>query len=306
MSVFKLDADSTAFFKGELEHIFSKTYDIKYPELRAREFVPVSGEADPGATTVTYRQFDRAGKAKIIAGNAKDIPRVEVNGKEFNRPVRWAGIAYGYSLQEIRASAMTGRNLNSQKAAAARSAIEEILDTVACFGSATDGIVSGFLNNSDVTATGVGAGNDWSTLIAGGNAAKIVKQLSDALGRITSDSKGIELADTILVPSDQYMLIATTPFGTNSDKTVLDFILANFKMIKMVEPWYRLDGAGPAGVDRVVVYKRDAMALTQEITSEFEQLPPQEQGLEMVINCIAATAGTAITYPKSMQYVDAV
>ena len=305
----KLDADTTAFFQRELEHIYARSFDIVYPELRARSFVPVSGEANIGATTVTYEQYDRTGKAKIISNNAKDIPRVDIDGKEFTRPVRTVGIGFGFTLMEIRAAAMAGKNLSARKADAARRGIEEVLDSVACFGSPDHGIATGFLNNADVTATAVGGGNDWATLIATGLDAdrqKIIKQLSDALGRITTDSKGTEMANTIIIPDAQYTLIATTPFGDNSDKTILDFMNANFPMIQAIEPWYRLDGAGAGATDRVVVYNRMADKVQQEIPGEYEQLPPQEQGLEMVVHAVASTAGTAVYFPKSMQYVDGV
>ena len=66
----QLDAAESVFFARQLEAIKSQTYDIRYPELRSRLFVPVSNEAGAGATSVTYRQFNRAGRAKIIGANA--------------------------------------------------------------------------------------------------------------------------------------------------------------------------------------------------------------------------------------------
>ncbi len=119
------DADELAFFARELEVIKAKTFDIKFPTLRARDFVPVSNEAGAGAQSVTYQQFTRHGRAKIVGSRPQDIPRVDVSGKEFPRPVRtWAG-AYGWTIMDVQAMAMARRPLNQMKAAAVRRAIEE-------------------------------------------------------------------------------------------------------------------------------------------------------------------------------------
>jgi hypothetical protein len=54
----------------------------------------------------------------------------------------------------------------------------------------------------------------------------------------------------------------------------------------------------------MVVYERNPDKVFQDVTQEFTQLPVQEQGLELVINCLAQTAGTALPYPKSLDYSD--
>jgi hypothetical protein len=92
-----LDAAETVFFTRQLEHIKARTYDIKYPELKARMFIPVSNEVPSGAKTVTYRQWDRVGRAKIVADGAKDLPRVDALAREFSRPTRICGDSFGYN-----------------------------------------------------------------------------------------------------------------------------------------------------------------------------------------------------------------
>ena len=115
-----LDADQTMFFQRELEHIKSRTYDIRYAELKARSLIPVSGEAGPGAESITYYQYDMVGVAKIIANYATDLPRADVRGKKFTSPVESLGASYGYSVQDIRAAAKAGKPLEQRKANAAR------------------------------------------------------------------------------------------------------------------------------------------------------------------------------------------
>lgn len=293
----RMDADEAAFFARELEAIKARTFDIRYPNLRSRDFVPVSGEAGPGATQVTYHQFDRVGRAKIVSPNAKDVPRVDVLGKEFPRPVRAWADAYGWTIFEVQAAAMARRNLNSQRSSAARRAIEEGLDETAAIGAPDYGIPDGLINSAAVPATTT---TPWAPLTAD----QIIAQVSASVQRIATASLGIEKPNTILLPDAQHALIATLPRSTQSDTTVLEFIMRAFPGITAIEPWYRLVDAGVAVTDRMIIYDRSPDKLEQDVTQEFTQLPTQEQGLEFVVHAFAQTAGTAIYYPLSIDYTD--
>jgi len=301
----QLDAAESVFFARQLEHIKAQTYDVRYPELKARMFIPVSGEAGAGATTITYRQFNRTGRAKIVGNNAKDIPRVDVDGTEFPRPVRTAAAAYAWTVMDVQAAAQAGISLNPQRAQAARRAVEEVLDEVAAIGAPDYGIAEGFINNSAVPTQDVPAGastdTEWSTKTPD----EIIADVSAPIQRIRTVSLDTEMPDTIVLPPAQHALIGTTRL-TDSDATILDFLLKAFPMITAIESWYRLAGAGAGSTDRMIVYKRAADKLQQEIPMEFDQRPVQEQGLEFVINTMAKTAGTALYYPLSADFSDAI
>ena len=116
------DADESIFFERELEALKSRTYDLKYPELKARSLIPVSFEAGPGAESISYEQYSQVGMAKLIANYADDLPRADVEAKKFNSPVKSLGASYGWNVQEVRAAAMAGKPLTSRKAAAAKRA----------------------------------------------------------------------------------------------------------------------------------------------------------------------------------------
>jgi hypothetical protein len=298
-----LDAQESAFFARELEQIKSRTYDIVYPDLKGRMFVPASQEpADPGAETITYQQFDRFGMAKMIANYADDLPRVDVAGKEFTTPVRSLGASFGYNLQEVRASTRARKNLPQRKANAARQVIEEKLDELIAIGDSVTGLV-GFLNNANVpTASVVGA--VWSVK-ATVDAEDILFDINDAVGDMLALTKGREMPDTVLVPVEQYTILAQTRL-VDRDRTLLEHFLASNPWIKSVEHWYRLDGAGVGGTDRMVVYKKSPDKLFYEIPQDFEMLNIQENGLEFVTPCHARSGGVIIPYPLSVSYRDGI
>ena len=112
----RFDANESVFFARQLEYVKAKTYDIKRAPLNAMRLFPVSTETPEGATTITYRQYDGVGMAKIVANYANDLPRADVTGKEFTSPIRSIADAYGYNTQEIRSAMFAGVPLNAKKA----------------------------------------------------------------------------------------------------------------------------------------------------------------------------------------------
>lgn len=297
----RLDAAESVFFERQLEHIYATTFDIRYPELKSRMFIPVSNAAPSGSVEVTYRQFDRVGRAKIIKPGATDAPRVDVLANEFTRPVRWGGASYGWNLIEIRQAQQTGVPLDARKAAAARRALEELVDEVAAIGAPDYGIATGFLNDAAITVEA--ATGEWDDPAT--TADEIIGDVQTMWLGITGDTEGVEAPNTLLVPDAQYAAMMTKPRSTVSDTTVLQFLRANFPGLS-IEPWYRLKEAGVAAVDRAVLYNRSPQYLQQEIPNEFEQLPVFQRGSNFEVECLIATAGMAFYYPLSARYIDGV
>ncbi|MCG8433482.1 MAG: DUF2184 domain-containing protein [Gammaproteobacteria bacterium] len=296
----RLDSAETVFFNRQLEFIKSKTYDIKFGALRANEFIPLSTEADEGSKLVTYEQFTEIGEAKFIGDNAKDSPRVDISGVEFPRPVRWGSASYGWTVMDVKAAAMANRNLQGRRANVARKSVDRLMDRTAFSGAPLHGIVDGFANDSDVPITP--ATGNWSALTAD----QIIADVSTMLQATVTATLGEERPDTLILPDAQWALIATLPRSTQSDTTVLEFIRRAFPNLSTIEPWFRFAGAGAGSVDRGILYERSEDILTHEMPAMFQQLPVQEDGLELVVHTMASTAGNAWYYPLAGRYIDGI
>lgn len=300
-----LDADESVFFLRELENIKARSYDVKYALLKARMLFPVSTDGDPGATKITYRQYDMMGAAKIIANYADDLPRVDVKGKEFSAPVKEFGDAFGFNYKEIQSSAMTGKALDQRRAMTARRAAAQLENSIAFNGDAATGL-TGFLTNANIgsatlPADGSGSSKLWSTKTS----QQILRDMNLVANTIVSVTKGVEVPDTLLLPIDKYTFVASTPRSDNSDMTILKYFLANNPFIKQVDWANELTNAGAGGsIDRMIAYRRDPEALTLEIPSDYKQLEPQLRNLEYVINCVESIGGVIIYYPLSVCYAD--
>jgi len=298
------DGAETAFFLRELEFIKARTFDKKYPELKARQIFPVSFEAGPGAETITYRQFSQVGLAKLIANYAADLNRTDVLGKEFTSKVKSEGASYGWNIQEIRAAQMAGRPLQQMKANSARRAILALENLIAFFGNAAAGL-GGFFDNPNVTDVAIpsdGPGTDWASKTPD----QIIRDINLLFRTVHTVSKGVEIADTLLLPLTQYNLIFDTPRSAQSDFSIGEWVLKNSPHLKSIDWLNELTGAGVGATDLMIAYKRDPEKLSLEVPQDFEQFPVQEKGLEFIVPTHSRVGGVLIYYPLSIAKGDGI
>ena len=298
-----MDADGAVFFQRQLELVKSRSYDVRYAELKARTLFPVSNEAGPGVQTITYRVYDQVGAAKIINAYANDLPRADVKGKEVSIPVRSVGISYGYNIDEITAAALTGMPLDQRRANAARKANEQVVNDVAFFGDAESGLPGLFTNPNIPTGAVVDPGG--GTEFVNKNPDQILFDINDLFADIFETTKMVERGNTLLIAPAQWSYIASTPRSSNSDTTILQYIAANSPYLNSVDDVIPVNECTASDnpeltEDAMVAYDRNPDKLELEIPVELEWLPVQEKNLEMVIPGRSRLAGLNIYYPLSI------
>jgi len=282
-----LDGAGQAFFARQLEHIKAKSYDVVYADLIAREMFPVSNEAAEGVDTITYRTYDRTGAAKIINSYADDLPRADIFGKETIIPARSVGISFAYNRDEILKAQLTGSSLEQRRANAAQRAWEEKVDEIAWLGSAEDGLI-GFLSHPNIPSMSSGTGG-WLTA----SPDEIIKDFNDAVAQVRSSTKMKERVNTVMVPVRVYNHLSGTPRASNSDTTILQFILQNVEGLQEIRPVNEL-------TTDAVFYDKNPDKLQLEVVKELEFLPVQERGLELLVPGWGKTAGVNVYYPLSV------
>jgi len=308
MSTGRFDAGESIFFARELEKIKAKSYDVMYPEFTATNVIPVSTDAGPGAETITYYQYDAVGIAEIINNYATDLPRVDLVGKMFTSKIKSVGTSYGYSIQDIRAAQMAGKPLQQRKANAARRANDQKVNNIAYMGDAANGL-NGLFTHPNITSYVLPTDGILNGTVAATAAAakfinktpdQIIRDLTGMVNAVVTITKSVERPDTVIFPYNVYGDIASRPRSTNSDTTILEFFMKNNPWIKNFEVVPEAQGAGAAGVDLCMVYKKDPDKLTLEIPQPFEQFPPDIEGLEFVTACHSRCGGVIIYYPLSI------
>jgi len=299
----QLDADGAVFFQRQLEHIKAKSYDVRYAELKARMLFPVSNDGGPGVTTITYRTYDQAGAAKIINAYADDLPRADVAGKETTIPVRSVGISYGYNLDEIQSSQLTGAALDQRRANAARRSNEQVVNDVAYFGDATSGM-PGLFDNPNIPTGAVvnpGSGTEWVNKTP----EQILFDINDLFADIFETTKMVESGNTLLLPPSQWSFIMATARSANSDTTIAQYVANNSPFLNSIDDIIAVNELVAANnplvaTDAMVAYDRNPDKLQLEIPVELEMLPIQQRGLEFIVPGRSRLAGLNIYYPLSL------
>ena len=301
----RFDANESMFFARQLEAIKAQTYDVKRANLNALQLMPVSTDVPEGATTITYRQYDTVGMAKVIANYANDLPRADVTGKEFTSNIRSIGNAFGYNTQEIRSAIFAGVNLPARKAMAATRAHQEKINALAFTGDADHGL-PGLISNTNVPeVTLLADGTGSSKTFASKTADKIVRDVNSLINKIISQSKGVHRATEVWMPVEQYALIATTQNSTASDTTILQFLQQVHPGVTFRQV-VELDGAGASGADRMYAIENSRDNWAIEIPMMMKMYSPQQKGLEFEVPVESRFGGVIIEYPLALVFCDGV
>lgn len=295
------DAGESAFFVRELEYIKRKSYDTKQRTLKATTLIPVSTEADPGAETITYQRYTQVGVAAIVSDYAENSPRVDVYGEEVSSKVYTISDSFGYSRQEIRRSRMTGKSLDMRRANAAKRAYDEKIESIAWTGDTAHNL-SGLIGYPGITQYVVPNGAAGTATWATKTPDEIIKDVKGLLLSVTNTTNGVEEPDTIIIPYEQYMDIATRRVTDGDSKTVLRYIMDNFPMIKNIEWLTQLKQAGTGSTDMMMAYPKNPDNLTLEIPMNYSMLPPQQKGLGFEILTEGRCGGIIVYYPLSISY----
>ena len=304
---FDSEDDASVFFARELDHVKAESYDVEYPEFTALNLFPVSSETDPGAETVTYYTYDKTGLAKVIDNYSTDLPRADVTGKPSYAQVKSIGDSYGYSAQEMRASRLAGKSLDSRKAESARYQIDNLTNKIAWAGDENSGLMGVLSTGQNVPlytiSNGAGGKADWASKTAD----EILADINGMQKQVAKVTKNVERPDTLCVPSDIYMDISTRRIPDTAT-TVKAFLLENAPYLKNIVSAAELDAdsvdtnpyakaTGGKGV--AFLFKNDKRKMALENPMPFMQYPLQIKGLETVIACEARTAVVIFYYPVS-------
>lgn len=302
----RMDANESKYFAQELNHVMTKVYDLRFPAFKGRTLVPVNSEAGPGVEFITWKEYTPFGMAEVIANYANGLPRVQVKGDEQSAKVRTIGVAFGYSLEDVKKAQRAGRPLASAEASAARRAVEQKIDAVIFAGDAAHGL-KGIANQANVSAgtvpNGAGGTATWATKTP----MEILEDLHAAANGIVLATLEAEAPNTMAMPLAQYQLITTTRMSVDNPQTIAQAFLTSSPYITRLVPAAKLAAAGAGGTDRMVTYDASSDVLEMHIPEEFTQHNPHAlSSLAWEIACTATLGGVTVYRPMAMAYHDGI
>ena len=293
-----LDEGESAFLDNQLEYVRTQVYEKKIPEYKCRLHIPVSREGGPAAETIVHDMYEEVGMAKVINAYSDDWPRVDVVAKRRNRvEVRPLGDSYGYNFQEVRNAAYANRNLEQRKAMAAKRFIMKAENTLAYLGDPDAGL-QGLLTYpttprvlSDIRITDPAVSSQ-TKLDRLNYWARIPWFLSE-----------FEV-NAVLMSKEDYGFLSGTSRSEQSDTFLMELFRKSNPNIGFVDWCSQCEGAGINGSNITIFYVRDPDHVVLNIPSDFEQLPPDDHGKEVVIYCHERFGGTTMIQELSAVIVE--
>ena len=308
MEELKLDAAESTWFLRELESLDNTVYEVKYPDLEAREHVPLISGIPEWAKAYRYSTVEGFGSAKFITDMADDLPQTNVTAEDANlRLIKALGNSWGYDIMELKAMAAGKVKLNAEKAKAARRAAEELIDTTLATGSTEHGL-EGLLNltgaQTYTLADKVKGGKSWGTLAApNATAQEIYNDLVGIAAAQVDNTDGVFTSFDILLPIAQFNLADALPFGTGLQSTPLQKALEN-RNINSIKPWHKCKTAGAGSTTRMLCYKKDPEVVGGIVPMEFNMFAPQQRNFKFIVNTMASCGGVVLRYPKGVAQAD--
>lgn len=292
----RFDDAQSLFIARELTHIRAQILQVKKATLNAFNVFPVQTDVPEGADTAVQKVYDSVGVAAIISNFADDLPRVDLLAKEEVARVRYVGGAYGYSYKELKNAQMIGVNLNTDKGAAVKRAVDTKLNRIAWNGVDGDPH-SGFLSNENINEFVLPAdGTESSTKLRDKTEEQILRDLNDFVNSVRVATNYEETVNTLLLPPEVHAFLSTKRLSDTS-RTLMEYFRAAHPEITRVMSVGELAGAGDDGKDVMVAGYFDAGYIKFEIPVRFRQLPIQYRNMEFVVNCFATTLGVTINIP---------
>ena len=297
--------DASIFFARELDYIKSKSYDKIYPEFTGLNHFPITHEVPEGAESTTYYSYEKTGMAAIISNYATDLPRADVKGRPSTAYVKSLGASYGYSVQDMRASRMAGKSLDTRRAEAARYAIDRTTNVIAYAGDKENNLMGMLSTDNDIplfTLSTVEVDGEQHSEFKYKSAAEILNDINGMFAYQSKLTKNVERADTLQLPASVYIDISTRQVP-NTGYTVLKFLMENAPYLKEIVPAPELEEdaeeTNPYGKGLMLMYTNSADKFSLEIPMAFYQYPLQNRNLEVIVPCEERVAGIIMYYPLS-------
>ena len=303
------DSDGV-FFQRQLEAIESQTYDVLYPDLEARACFKTNTFGGEGARILTYRSFDRVGKAQVINARATDLPKSDISGKEYSITVKSVGVAYDFDIDEIAAAKMAGMPLEARKTMAARRGYEEYINSVVWRGDEEAGL-GGLFTNDEIQRTAVAAGSGGQTGWKDKTPDEVIADLTNACGQMYALTKKIHSPKEIWMDTLSWNYIFSTPRSPMSDTTIGEYFCQNnqFGITKAdIKPLNELAEGIPMGVgegamcfivlNQVTPEGMETVRIRETLPLQF--LPVQLHGLVYEVPGRGRFAGLEVTYPRAI------
>ena len=301
----RADASTTAYVARQLEYLRPGLFEVQYPNLKGKRWVPVNSSMPVGAEQYTITIMDRVGQVKHVKDFSKDLSRVELKTSQASMNVFSMGISYAWNINEIRAAMYAGVPLPTKKAMFARDLMARKFDDILLEGESVTG-AKGLFNLTGTETYSIPAdGSGGSKNLEDKAPDKILRDLNAPFSQVILNSLEVHNPNTVILPLSTQQFIAGLRVGDGTSETVLSYWLrTNPYGISSVDYSTKLETAGAGSTKRMVVYEKSPNVLEMIAPVEFEQFAPETFLTEVQTICQMRVGGIALYMPKAVCYTD--
>lgn len=223
------------------------------------------------AMNIDFGVTGGASNGGVTAPGANGSPIVQMNLEKDTFGAHVFSTILRVPFFDMQRMQITGKSLDALLTDGVRLTYDKHMDANCYVGMSQYG-TQGLINNSNVTASQVALDStstyrDWGHK----NADEILKDINDGIMAVWSAAQFdlSALPNHVLIPHEQYNLIATTKVSGMADKTILEFLLDNNlakrnggNLVIAGCPWCK--GAGTGSSDRMAIYVHHERFLAME------------------------------------------
>lgn len=286
-----------------------KVIDQKLPGIVFPEYVSVNSEGGSGLMSKLTTHMEGSGDLDdgLIGVKTTSLDTVDIDIHTNESPiVAWAK-STSYTLREAEIAQRVGINVDETRLTKLRQNADQTLQKVAFIGHSRDKRITGLLNNPHVSIIAPKVAKKFDAMTG----EEICNVFVDMFKKGLEKTNLIEAPDFIVVPTLDYVEMATKNRGTGTDTTALAYILealqgAAGKAVTIKPcPLKYADTAGAKGKKRMMCYINDADHVEYDIVVPPELLDPQPKGLNAIEVGMRMDFGSVVFHePDSAIYID--
>ena len=292
------DSDALNYLISQLAYVEKQIWEAKYAPIIYQDLIPVSYEAGSWATSVEVHYMDGVTTGKFIGAAGDDMPFVQMNTGRDVIPVRYAGIGYEYTLEELRQSMRTQTPLDTTLARLARRGFEEHAQTLLFNGDTARGL-QGLLTHTGIQTSA--AGSTWATLAVPATMDSFITEFNQPINTIIANTQEREIPDRYLIPVAQFNLLAGTRLNTVSDITLLQFFRQNNPSTARTGKPLEIRSV-PQLSGKSLVYSSSPDVMVGHIPMPLQFVAPQPINLKIRVPGEYKLAGLEVRYPGACAY----
>lgn len=316
----RYDAADQYFLTQQLQAFDPQTRYQLVPGIVGRKIIPRISNASANLPSYKYTMTKVSGRTQRSGPKGRNNPTVNVTKEEVVNSIKTFEHTASWTIDDVRAAREVGADLDMDTMVAAMTSIEQDFDAALASGVAGTNI-TGLMNNTQIVATaaidkggGVTSWLDATGVVSAdeiiADVRKLIQDAQTALKQAQVPGTDMRMFDqfALFLPLAHFSFIDMTPRSATTDTTILEFI-RKFSALKAVVPWWRLDTAGAASAPKACL----APALDNGIMNplaggallplDFERLPEQPTGRNVVVPCAGKCGGVVIPYPVGFRYL---